>query len=119
MRSINFPAMQNQHAIIVQGREAIYQGLWLLLNTRCGELWCDPAWGCNISNRLFDPADRVTEIIMIDDILSSIRAFAQYVQVNRDGISIIERTQGRVKIRIEGTSLLDFQTNMYDIEILR
>lgn len=88
MLSVAMPKMITQSARLVQNREAIQQGLSLLLNTPCGDLWCDPAFGCNVRNRLFDTFDVVTEVLMIEDIYTAIQNFAQYVRVAREDITI-------------------------------
>lgn len=111
------PKMQNQATKLVKGRDAIAQGLELLLNTPCGDLWCDPAFGCNVRNRLFDTFDLVTEVLMIDDIYTAIQNFAQYVRVAREDIKVEKRGRAAATIYIKGTSMLDYTTDMYSIQI--
>lgn len=119
MISINFPKMQNQHCVLAKDADAIRQGLYILLSTRVGEFWCDPAFGCNVRNRLFDANDVLTETLMIEDIYIAIKTFAPYVEVKRDDIQIQGREIGKRTVRIRGVSLLDYTTNIYTIEIMK
>ena len=117
MISVAIPKMITQCGMLVQGREAIKEGLSLLLNTPCGDLWCDPAFGCNVRNRLFDTADRVTEVLMIEDIYAAIQNFAQYIRVSRDDITVTRRGRGEITISVKATSLLDYTTDIYNIDL--
>lgn len=117
MNSVAMPNMIGQSTYLISGREAIQQGLELLLNTPCGDLWCDPAFGCNVRNRLFDTFDVVTETLMIEDVYTAIQNFAQYVRVAREDITVTRRSRGKISIKIKGTSLLDYTTDIYNIEL--
>jgi phage baseplate assembly protein W len=116
--SIAFPDMMNpQHANFVMGKDAIHQGLFLLLNTPVGELGADPTYGCNARARLFEPNTPATEIMLIEDIFQAIRTYASYVAVKRDDIKVTRPSKGKVEVEIFGLSLIDYQTNMYNISI--
>lgn len=119
MRSINFPIIQKQHSICADGCESIKQGLFLLLNTTCGELMADPQFGCGVRNRIFKANDTFNRTMIKEDIYSAIQKFAPYVRVRREDITVTSQTLAKVLVSIKATSLLDFTTDMYSIEILR
>lgn len=119
MRTINFPLLQNQHSIIASDSRSIEQGLYLLLNTTCGEIHSDPAFGCGVRNRIFKANDTFNRTMIKEDIYSAIKTFAPYVRVKREDIEVTSKTIAKVDVKIKATSLLDFTTNIYNIEILR
>lgn len=119
MNTINFSIMQKQHAVIAKDYEAIKQGLYLLLNTTVGELAADPAFGCGVRNRIFKANDTFNRTMIKEDIYSAIQKFAPYVRVRREDITVKSKSIAKVSVIIKGTSLLDFQNNIYEIDILR
>jgi len=119
MNTISFPIMQKQHTNLAKGRESIWQGLRLLLNTGIGELHSDPAFGCGVKDRLFKANDTFNRTMIKEDTYIAIKKFAPYVAVRREDIKVTSQSMATVTVEIKGTSLLDFTNNIYEIDILR
>lgn len=111
--------MLKQHAVLADGYESIKQGLYLLLNTTGGELAADPQFGCGVRNRVFKTNDVFNRTMIKEDIYSAILKFAPYVKVLRNDITVVRQSLGKVSVTIKGTSLLDYTTNIFEIDILR
>jgi len=119
MYSIQFPKMlSSARTILVKDHDATLTNLELLLLSSKDTLFGDPYFGTNIIRLLHSPNDVVLKDIIIDDIYTNILTFMPQVKLERSNIRI-EITDTQVVAKITCTNLLDFTTNMYEINLLQ
>lgn len=121
MKSINYPRIFNtnkQKVNIVSDYYATLQNLKLLLYSDKGELFGDPYYGCNLKKFLYDQNDTVLKDIVIDDIYTAISIFMPQIRVERRDI-ILEADNITVKVTIKALNRVNFQTNLYNLVLLR
>lgn len=121
MKSINYPRIFNtnkQKVNIVSDYYATLQNLKLLLYSDKGELFGDPYYGCNLKKFLYDQNDTVLKDIVIDDIYTAISIFMPQIRVERRDI-ILEADNVTVKVTIKALNRVNFQTNLYNLVLLR
>lgn len=118
IKSIKFPDMFSYASTnIVEDYDATLQNLKLLLYTTARELFGDPYYGNNLKKKLFDQNYKQLQDILIDDIYSSIQLFLPQVVVTRKGITL-EFQNENVFINIKAKNKLDYQTNLYQINMI-
>lgn len=118
IKSIKFPDMFSYASTnIVEDYDATLQNLKLLLYTTARELFGDPYYGNNLKKKLFDQNYKQLQDILIDDIYSSIQLFLPQVVVTRKDITL-EYQNENVFINIEAKNKLDYQTNLYQINMI-
>ena len=102
---------------MVEGRDATIQNLKLLLLSDRGGLFGDPYYGTVIKKLLFEPNNYILRDIVIDAIYTAILQFMPQILVTRKDISIIQ--QGHtIYVTVKATNMLDYQTDMYNINLL-
>lgn len=118
IKSIKFPDMFSYASTnIVEDYDATLQNLKLLLYTTARELFGDPYYGNNLKKKLFDQNYKQLQDILIDDIYSSIQLFLPQVVVTRKDITL-EFQNENVFINIRAKNKLDYQTNLYQINMI-
>lgn len=118
MNSIAFPNIfSNSSTNVITDHEATVSNLKLLLLSNRTGLFGDPYYGTNIKRKLFDENDDVLKDILIDDIYTAIKIFMPQLVVTRKDIKIDNGTKDQVKILISGLNLIDYQTNLYVINL--
>lgn len=118
IKSIKFPDMFSYASTnIVEDYDATLQNLKLLLYTTARELFGDPYYGNNLKKKLFDQNYKQLQDILIDDIYSSIQLFLPQVVVTRKDITL-EYQNENVFINIKAKNKLDYQTNLYQINMI-
>lgn len=118
IKSIKFPDMFSYASTnIVEDYDATLQNLKLLLYTTARELFGDPYYGNNLKKKLFDQNYKQLQDILIDDIYSSIQLFLPQVIVTRKDITL-EYQNENVFINIRAKNKLDYQTNLYQINMI-
>lgn len=118
IKSIKFPDMFSYASTnIVEDYDATLQNLKLLLYTTARELFGDPYYGNNLKKKLFDQNYKQLQDILIDDIYSSIQLFLPQVVVTRKDITL-EYQNENVFINIRAKNKLDYQTNLYQINMI-
>ena len=118
MNSIAFPSIFNNTTVkIVEGREATLQNLKLLLLSDRGALFGDPYYGTVIKQLMFEPNNYILRDIVIDAIYTAILQFIPQILINRKDISIVQQGS-TIYVTIKATNMLDYQTDMYNINLL-
>ena len=119
MKSIAFPHMFNRtNTNIVNDYYATLQNLKMLLWSEKGELFGDPYFGAGVRRYLFEQNDSVLKDILIDDIYTTIATFMPQLYLERKNIEI-EADRYTVTAKITATNRANFQTNLYNIVLLR
>ena len=117
MNSLGFPEMfSNTYSKINKDYEATYTNLYLLLKSAKTSLFGDPYFGTNLQKLMFEQNNDVLKDIVIDDIYTAILTFMPQLTLKRNDIEIIANRE-TVYINIRATNLLDFQTNLYSINL--
>lgn len=117
MYSINFPEMvSNTNAKLIEGYDATYNNLYLLLKSQKTSLFGDPYFGTNLKRLFFEQNNNILKDIVIDDIYTAILTFLPQLSLKRRDIEIVNNRE-TVYINIKATNLLDFQTNLYTINL--
>lgn len=118
MNSIAFPSIFNNTTTnVVEGRQATAQNLKLLFLSDRGGLFGDPYYGTIIKQLIFEPNNYILRDIVIDAIYTSILQFMPQILVKRKNINILQ--QGTtIYVTIKATNMLDYQTDMYNINLL-
>ncbi len=117
MYSIGYPDMvSNTNANIVKDRDATLSNLKLLLLSDKYSLFGDPYYGTNIKKLMFEQNNQVLKDLVIDDIYVAIGTFLPQLIVERKDITVISKLAS-VYINIKATNLLDFQTDLYQINL--
>ena len=118
MNSLGFPKIFNNVTTrIVSDTEATKQNLQLLLLSDRGALFGDPYYGSVIKQLIFEPNNYVLRDIVIDAIYTLILQFMPQIKVRRNDITIVQKGID-IFVTIEATNMLDFQTNMYNLNLL-
>jgi phage baseplate assembly protein W len=88
----------------------------LLLSDR-GSFFGDPYYGTIIKQLIFEPNNYILRDIVIDAVYTSILQFTPQILVDRKDITITQ--QGiDIYVVIKATNLLDYQTDMYNINLI-
>lgn len=107
----------NTQTNIVSDHEATVQNLKLLLFSERGQLFGDPYYGTILKRLMFEQNDVVLRDIVIDAIYTAIQQFLPQVKVLRKDIKIVQ-SGSDLFVTIKATNMLDFQTDMYNINLL-
>lgn len=88
---------------------SIEQSIRLLLTTAKGELFGDPAFGCNLYSYLFEYEGKVLNQLIKDDIVETLTRQDSRVSVSEEDIDIVEedrflRITVRYKVRYSNYS---------------
>ena len=117
MYSIAFPnILSSTTTNLVKDKEATSSNLQLLLLSERNSLLGDPYFGTELKALLFEQNDNVLKDIVIDEIYTSIQTFMPQLVVKRSDIEITAQ-QEKAYITIKGLNLLDFTTNLYNINL--
>lgn len=117
MYSINFPEMVgNSSAKIIRDHEATASNLKLLLMTDKYSLFGDPYFGTSIKRLMFEQNNKVLQDLIIDDIYTAILTFMPQLILDRKDIKVTS-DRDTVYVNIKATNLLDYQTNLYNINL--
>ena len=117
MYSINFPNMiSGVNTKIIKGHDATYSNLKLLLLSDKYGLFGDPYYGTNLKKLMFGQNNQVLKDLIIDDVYIAILTFMPQLLIKREDIEITS-TLGSISINIKATNLLDYQTNLYSINL--
>ena len=118
MDSINFPDMFSTTSTkIVSGHDATLNNLKLTLLSSKKTLFGDPYFGTNLKWLLFEQGNEVLQDIVIDDVYTAILTFMPQLTLSRKDIEIVFNRE-EVFIKIKGTNLLDFKTDLYTINLM-
>lgn len=118
MNSIQFPNMFNTTTTnVVSDYEATKQNLKLLLLSDRASLFGDPYYGTILKKLMFDQNSVVLKDIVIDAIYTAILQFMPQIKVNRKDIEITQ-SGSYIYVKIKAKNILDFQTNMYNINLI-
>lgn len=117
MISINFPDMvTNTTTKTISDHEATVSNLKLLLLADKYSLLGDPYFGTNIKKLMFEQNNQVIKDLIIDDIYTSIIEFLPQLLIDRKNIKITS-DKAHVYVNIKATNLLDFTTDLYNIDL--
>ena len=117
MYSINFPEMVgNSSAKIIRDHEATASNLTLLLMADKYSLFGDPYFGTSIKRLMFEQNNKILQDLIIDDIYTAILTFMPQLILDRKDIKVTS-DRDTVYVNIKATNLLDYQTNLYNINL--
>lgn len=119
MYSFQFPEMvSSARSLLVSDYDATLTNLKLLLLSDKYSLFGDPYFGTNLKRLLYSPNDVILKDIVIDDIYTAILTFMPQIKILRKNISLnIE--DSKISVNIVCSNLLDYTTNMYEINLLQ
>lgn len=117
MYSIKFPDMlSNTTTNIVSDHEATASNLKLLLLSDKYSLLGDPYFGTNIKKLIFEQNNTVLRDLVIDDIYTAIITFMPQLLISRKDITVTS-DRAHVYVNIKATNLIDYTTDMYNINL--
>ena len=117
MYSLAFPKMFNSTSLrVIEGHEATYSNLRLLLLSDTTMLLVDPYYGTPLRQVIFSQNDGVVKDLAIDAIYTSIVTFMPQLVLQRKGIEIVQQ-QNEMYAKITATNILDYTTNLYEIKL--
>ena len=117
MKSIAFPKMLgNTYTYILSDYDATLNNLKLLIASDRYALLGDPYYGTNIKRMLQDQNSPVLKDLVIDDIFDAIVSFMPQIKVSRNDIKVVQKSNN-VYIQIKATNMVDFVTNLYEINL--
>ena len=117
MRSLAFPKMfTTTRTNTVEDREATLSNLKLLLLSFKGSLLGDPNYGTNLSRIIYSNNHQILRDLVIDDIYMAIGEFMPQLRVPRENISIYGDGIN-LYATINATNLLNYTTNLYEINL--
>lgn len=96
--------------------QSINECLGILLRTRPGELFGDPAWGCNLISRVFQYNGLIVAELIKEDILDAVEKYEPRIIMTTNDITLVEDTnllQIYLKYVIKETG----EINEYNLEI--
>ena len=117
MYSINFPKMvSNVNTLIIEDHAATASNLKLLLASDKYSLLGDPYYGTNLKRLMFEQNNQILRDLIIDDIYTAILTFMPQIKVDRKDITVTS-DRASVFANIKAINLLDFTTNLYNINL--
>ena len=117
MNSIAFPKMvSNVNTMLVQDHDATASNLKLLLASDKYGLFGDPYYGTSLKRLMFEQNNQILRDLIIDDIYSAIITFMPQIKVARKDI-VVNSTRASVHISIKAINLLDYTTDLYNINL--
>ena len=117
MYSIAFPKMvDNTNTLLYENHEATASNLKLLLLSDKYSLFGDPYYGTNLKKLIFNQNNQVLRDLVIDDIYLAIKTFLPQIVVERKNITVTS-DNASVYVNIKATNLLDYQTDLYNINL--
>lgn len=117
MYSIAFPRMfDSAHTLLYQDHDATLSNLKLLLASERTSLLGDPYFGTILKRIIFEQNDVVLIDIIIDELYTSILTFMPQIKLSRSDITV---TSDGVNVfaNIRGINLIDYQTDMFTINL--
>lgn len=119
MYSFQFPEMvSSARSLLVSDYDATLSNLKLLLLSDKYTLFGDPYFGTNLKRLLYSPNDVILKDIVIDDIYTAILTFMPQIKILRKNI-LLNIEKSKISVNIVCTNLLDYTTNMYEINLLQ
>lgn len=117
MYSIQFPKMvSNTNTNLVVDHDATASNLKLLLASDKFTLLGDPYFGTNLKRFMFEQNNLVLRDLIVDDIYTTIITFMPQIKLDRKDITVTS-TRANVYANIKCTNLIDFKTDMYNINL--
>lgn len=82
--------------------ESIYQSLYNILNTKKGERLFEPEFGISLEDYLFDLADDVTALAILQEVVTAVTKY-----------------EGRVEVDLSNTTLTPvYEKNRYELQLV-
>lgn len=117
MNSINFPNMLNNTTTnLIKDKEATASNLKILLMSDKTSLFGDPYFGTLLKKYIFEQNNAILRDLIVDEIYTSIRIFLPQILVTRKDI-IVTSDGVDIFVRIKCLNLLDYTTNVYNINL--
>ena len=117
MNAVQFPDMlSNNQTQIVFDYEATLQNLTYLILSSKKTLFGDPYFGTSIKRLMFEQNNKILQDLIIDDIYTAILTFMPQLILDRKDIKVTS-DRDTVYVNIKATNLLDYQTNLYNINL--
>lgn len=117
MYSIAFPDMLSNTSVkLVKDHEATASNLKSLIMSDKYSLFGDPYYGTSIKKLMFEQNNQVLKDLIIDDIYTAVATFMPQLLINRKDITI-NSDLASVYITIKATNMLDFTTDLYNINL--
>lgn len=117
MYSLSFPNMiENTHTNLVSNHDATCSNLKLLLLSDKYSLFGDPYFGTSLKKLIFEQNNIIIRDLIIDDVYIVILTFMPQLKVKREDITITQ-SFGEIYINIKALNLLDYKTDLYNINL--
>jgi phage baseplate assembly protein W len=108
--------VSNTSTVLVKDKSATLSNLKLLLASDKRSLFGDPYFGTNLKKLTFEQNNQILRDLVIDDIYTAIIDFMPQIWVRRSDITI-RSERAKIYVEIRATNLLDYQTNLYTIDL--
>jgi phage baseplate assembly protein W len=102
--------------LIIEDHAATASNLKLLLASDKYSLLGDPYYGTNLKRLMFEQNNQILRDLIIDDIYTAILTFMPQIKVDRKDITVTS-DRASVFANIKAINLLDFTTNLYNINL--
>ena len=117
MQSIAFPDfLSSTSTKVILDHEATVSNLKALLLSDKMSLFGDPYFGTSLKKLMYEQNNQLIKDLVIDDIFIAIQTFMPQIRVERKGI-VVNADRTRVYIDIKALNLLDYQVDLYSIEL--
>lgn len=119
MYSIAFPKMfSGSRTLTYEDHDATLSNLKLILTSEKYGLFGDPYFGCLLKTAIYEQNNVVLKDLLIDAIYTTILEFMPQIKLSRDNIKITQKDT-RLFAIINCINLIDYQTNMYEIQLVK
>lgn len=119
MNSIAFPNIFNTTTTnIYKDHQATVSNLILTLQSVRGSLFGDPDFGTNLKKLIFDQGDSAIQELVAEDVYITIKLFVPQLLLERSGITF-SISDNILYVNIKALNLIDYETNMYSIALLK
>lgn len=118
-KTFSFPQMvsRTSHKTkLSENTKSINECLGILLRTRPGELLGDPAWGCNLIERVFMYEGVIVEQLIKEDIITAVNKYEPRIVMTTRDIEIVF-TEKAIQIYLQYTIKENGEINTYNMEI--
>lgn len=117
MVSIAFPKMfTSSRTLTIEDHEATLSNFRLLLASERTSLLGDPYFGTILKRVIFEQNDAILRDLIADELYTSINTFMPQIKLTRNDIQV---TSNGVEVfaTVQGLNLIDFQTDMFTINL--
>lgn len=118
MKSFNFPNMFNgSSSYMISDYDATLTNLKLLILSETKSLFGDPAFGCGLTDSIWEQNTSIKYDMVIDKIYTAIGYFMPQVKVKRNDIKIYKSSKNTFAVDIRAINDSSIEPNLYTINL--